>query len=68
MARSLPGPRPKVERKISHLTRRPWGGRRARCRGLECNLTDLLTGAGVVNLANLARKGPVIRPTGWAIA
>jgi len=37
--------RPKVERKISHLTRRPWGGRRARCRGSERNLTDLLTRA-----------------------
>jgi hypothetical protein len=60
--------RPKVERKISHLTRRPWGGRRARCRGSERNLTDLLTRAGVVNLANLARKGLRFGPTGWAIA
>ena len=60
--------RPKVERKISHLTRKPWGGRRARCRGLERNLTDLLTRAGVVNLANLARKGLRFGPTGWAIA
>ena len=25
--------RPVVERKISHFTRRPWGGRKARCRG-----------------------------------
>lgn len=60
--------RPKVERKISHLTRKPWGGRRARCRGTERNLTDLLTRAGVVNLANLARKGLRFGPTGWAIA
>lgn len=60
--------RPKVERKISHLTRKPWGGRRARCRGPERNLTDLLTRAGVINLANLARKGLRFGPTGWAIA
>ena len=60
--------RPKVERKISHLTRKPWGGRKARCRGSERNLTDLLTRAGVVNLANLARKGLRFGPTGWAIA
>jgi hypothetical protein len=60
--------RPKVERKISHLTRKPWGGRRARCRGPERNLTDLLTRAGVINLANLARKGLRYGPTGWAIA
>ena len=25
--------RPIAERKISHFTRRPWGGRKARCRG-----------------------------------
>ena len=54
--------RPKI------LTRKPWGGRKARCRGSERNLTDLLTRAGVVNLANLARKGLRFGPTGWAIA
>ena len=32
------------------------------------NLTDLLTRAGAVNLANLARKGLRFGPTGWAIA
>jgi hypothetical protein len=40
--------RPKVERKISHLTRKPWGGPKARCRGSERNLNDLLTRAGMV--------------------
>jgi hypothetical protein len=60
--------RPIVERKISHLTRRPWGGRKARCRGSARNLTDLITRAGVLNLANLARKGLHIGPTGWATA
>lgn len=60
--------RPIMEPKISHLTRRPWGGRRARCRGPERNLTDLITRAGVLNLANLARKGLHYGPTGWATA
>ena len=60
--------RPKVEPKISHLTRRPWGPRKGRCPGPERNLTDLLTRAGVVNLANLARKGLRLGPTGWAVA
>lgn len=60
--------RPTGERKISHLTRRPWGGRKARCRGQERNLTDLLTRAGVINLANLARKGLRLNPTGWVTA
>ena len=54
--------RPKI------LTRKPWGGRKARCRGSERNLTDLLTRAGVVNLANLASKGLRFGPTGWATA
>lgn len=60
--------RPIVERKISHLTRRPWGGRKARCRGQERNLTDLLTRASVINLANLARKGLRSGATGWVTA
>ena len=60
--------RPIMEPKISHLTRQPWGGRRARCRGPERNLTDLITRAGVLNLANLARKGLHDGPTGWATA
>jgi hypothetical protein len=45
-----------------------WGGRKARCRGSARNLTDLITRAGVLNLANLARKGLHIGPTGWATA
>ena len=49
--------RPIVERKISHFTRRPWGGRKARCRGQARILTDVLTRAGVINLARLATLG-----------
>jgi hypothetical protein len=60
--------RPVVERKISHFTRRPWGGRKARCRGQERILTDILTRASVINLARLAILGMHHRPTGWAIA
>lgn len=58
--------RPKVERKIAHLVRRPWGGRKARCRGLERIATDVATRAGVVNLARLAVLGLHPTPTGWA--
>jgi hypothetical protein len=60
--------RPIVERKISHFTRRPWGGRRARCRGQNRILTDVLTRASVSNLARLATLGLYHGPTGWAIA
>jgi hypothetical protein len=60
--------RPTVERKISHFTRRPWGGRKARCRGQTRILTDVLTRAGALNLARLAILG--LHPNGnsWAIA
>lgn len=34
--------RPVVERKISHFIRRPWGGRKACCRGQQRILTDIL--------------------------
>ena len=34
--------RPVVERKISHFTRSPWGGRKARCRGHKRIITDIL--------------------------
>jgi hypothetical protein len=54
--------RPTVERKIAHFTRRAWGGRRARI------LTDVLTRAGAVNLANLAVRGLQFTAAGWAIA
>jgi hypothetical protein len=60
--------RPIVERKISHFTRRPWGGRKARCRGQKRILTDILTRASAINLARLATLGLHHEPTGWAIA
>jgi hypothetical protein len=60
--------RPVVERKISHFTRRPWGGRKARCRGQKRILTDILTRASAINLARLATLGLHHGPTGWAIA
>jgi Transposase DDE domain/Transposase domain (DUF772) len=60
--------RPVVERKISHFTRRPWGGRNARCRGHKRILTDILARAGAINLARLATLGLHHRATGWAIA
>lgn len=60
--------RPVVERKISHFTRRPWGARKARCRGQKRILTDILTRASAVNLARLATLGLHPTPTGWAIA
>jgi hypothetical protein len=60
--------RPTVERKIAHFTRREWGGRKARCRGRARILTDVITRAGAVNLANLAVRGLHFAPSGWAIA
>ena len=59
--------RPIVERKIAHFTRRPWGGRKARVRGLERIRTDVATRAGVVNWARLAVLGLQSTPAGWAI-
>jgi len=59
--------RPVVERKISHFVRKPWGGRRARARGLERVVTDVVTRAGVLNLARLAVLGLRSTPAGWAI-
>ena len=60
--------RPVVERKISHFTRRPWGARKARCRGQKRILTDILARASAINLARLATLGLQRRSTGWAIA
>jgi hypothetical protein len=60
--------RPIAERKIAHFTRRPWGGRQARCRGRARILTDILTRACAINLANLALRGLHFSPDGWAIA
>lgn len=60
--------RPKVERKIAHFTRRAWGGRRARCRGQARILTDVITRASAINLANLAVRGLHFTPNGWSVA
>jgi DDE family transposase/transposase-like protein DUF772 len=60
--------RPVVERKISHFTRHPWGARKARCRGQQRILTDILARAGAINLARLATLGLHHRAGGWAIA
>ena len=49
--------RPIVERKISHFTRRAWGARKARTRGLKRVSTDLDTRAGALNWARLAILG-----------
>jgi hypothetical protein len=46
--------RPVVERKVSHSTRRPWGGRKARTRGLARITTDLYARAAALNWARLA--------------
>lgn len=60
--------RPVVERNISHFTRRPWGGRKARCRSKKRILTEFLTRASALNLARLATLGLHQGPDGWAIA
>jgi IS5 family transposase len=59
--------RPVVERKISHFTRRAWGGRKARTRGLARITTDLDTRAGALNWARLAVLGLDHDPAGWAL-
>ena len=59
--------RPIVERKVSHFTRRAWGGRNARTRGLARITTDLLTRAGALNWARLAVLGLDHDQTGWAL-
>jgi len=59
--------RPIVERKIAHLMRRAWGGRKARTRGQIRVATDLDTRAGAVNLARLAVLGVAFGTQGWAV-
>jgi hypothetical protein len=59
--------RPIVERKLAHLVRRAWGGRRARARGLERVSTDLWARAGVLNWSRLAVLGLTKNDNGWAI-
>lgn len=60
--------RPLVERKIAHLVRRSWGGRRGRTRGLRRIATDLDTRAGAINWARLATLGLTFGPNGWTLA
>ena len=58
--------RPVVERKLAHFTRRLWGGRKARCRGLARIATDVDTRAAAINLARLAILGVRFDGTAWA--
>ena len=58
--------RPIVERKIAHFTRRLWGGRKARCRGLARITTDVDTRAAAINLARLAVLGVGFNGSTWA--
>ena len=51
------GERPKVERKIAHLMRVGWGGRRARVRGLQRVAAGFEMRAVAVNLSRLATLG-----------
>jgi hypothetical protein len=60
--------RPIVERKISHFTRRPWGGRKARVRGTKRVTTDVLTRAAALNWARLATLGLVFGDRGWSLS
>jgi hypothetical protein len=59
--------RPIVERKIAHFTRRAWGGRRARTRGLARITTDLDTRAAALNWARLAILGLSYGNTHWTL-
>jgi len=60
--------RPLVERKIAHLVRRGWGGRRGRTRGLLRIATDLDTRASAINWARLATLGLSFGSSGWTLA
>jgi hypothetical protein len=60
--------RPKVERKIAHLTRRRHGGRRARMRGRSKIAADFKLLAGAVNLARLATLGLTRHGHAWITA
>jgi hypothetical protein len=59
--------RPKVERKIAHMTRRKHGGRRARVRGRPKVDADFSLLAAAVNLARFATLGLASHPSGWAL-
>lgn len=47
--------RPIAERTVARFTRRWWGGRHARCRGVRRILTDVYSRAAALNLARIAR-------------
>jgi len=60
--------RPKVERKLAHLTRRKHGGRRARVRGIEKVGADFSLLAAAINLARLGVLGASSTAAGWTVA
>jgi IS5 family transposase len=62
------GTRPKVERKIAHFVRRPWGGRKARVRGMARISTDADTRAAACNWARLATLGITYAGGAWTAA
>ena len=57
--------RPKVERKLGHLTRRRHGGRRARVRGRPKVDADFNLLAAATNLARLGMLGLRSTSNGW---
>ena len=59
--------RPKVERKLAHLTRRRHGGRRARMRGLPRITADFALLAAATNLARLATLHLTHHTNGWTL-
>jgi hypothetical protein len=59
------GTRPKVERKIAHFVRRPWGGRRARVRSQVRIATDADTRAAAINWSRLATLGVTFFAGAW---
>lgn len=61
------GTRPKVERKLAHLIRKPWGGRKGRMRGAARIAGDLIVRAATIDLARLADQGLTRTPNGWAV-
>ncbi len=60
--------RSKVERKIGHFVRKPWGGRKARVRGKERIATDTDTRAAVLNWARLDVLGVTFAGGRWTVA
>jgi len=57
--------RPKIERKLAHLTRHKHGGRKARVRGLLRVGDDFRMRAAAMNLARLATIGVCWTSDGW---